>query len=79
MQAVVVRQSKPWRRKDGVYLYFEDNAGKLCSLLNCYYVAGSGLIRGFNRGDYQSKGRNEGERDYGAGGQGGGGVVAENC
>lgn len=27
LQAIVVRQSKPWRRKDGVYLYFEDNAG----------------------------------------------------
>ena len=27
MQAVVVRQSKPWRRADGVFLYFEDNAG----------------------------------------------------
>lgn len=27
MPAVVVRQSKPWRRLDGVYLYFEDNAG----------------------------------------------------
>lgn len=27
MPAVVVRQSRPWRRKDGVYLYFEDNAG----------------------------------------------------
>jgi large subunit ribosomal protein L23e len=25
--AVVVRQRKPWRRRDGVYLYFEDNAG----------------------------------------------------
>ena len=25
--AVVVRQRKSWRRKDGVYLYFEDNAG----------------------------------------------------
>lgn len=25
--AVVVRQSKPWRRADGIYLYFEDNAG----------------------------------------------------
>ncbi|OCT44333.1 60S ribosomal protein L23 [Cladophialophora carrionii] len=24
---VVVRQSKPWRRPDGIYLYFEDNAG----------------------------------------------------
>ena len=25
--AVVVRQRKQWRRKDGVYIYFEDNAG----------------------------------------------------
>ncbi|KAK9420897.1 hypothetical protein SUNI508_00988 [Seiridium unicorne] len=25
--AVVVRQSKPWKRTDGVFLYFEDNAG----------------------------------------------------
>lgn len=35
MPAVVVRQSKPWRRADGVYLYFEDNAGVVrfvCSL-----------------------------------------------
>lgn len=27
MPAVVVRQRKAWRRKDGTYLYFEDNAG----------------------------------------------------
>merc|ERR1719201_2734631 len=27
MPCVVVRQRKAWRRKDGVYLYFEDNAG----------------------------------------------------
>eukprot|EP01105_Mastigella_eilhardi_P021636 TRINITY_DN525_c0_g1_i2.p1 TRINITY_DN525_c0_g1~~TRINITY_DN525_c0_g1_i2.p1 ORF type:complete len:141 (-),score=27.43 TRINITY_DN525_c0_g1_i2:57-479(-) len=25
--AVIVRQRKPWRRPDGVFLYFEDNAG----------------------------------------------------
>ena len=25
--AVVIRQRKPWRRKDGVFIYFEDNAG----------------------------------------------------
>eukprot|EP00441_Pelagodinium_beii_P015596 CAMPEP_0197664026 /NCGR_PEP_ID=MMETSP1338-20131121/58383_1 /TAXON_ID=43686 ORGANISM="Pelagodinium beii, Strain RCC1491" /NCGR_SAMPLE_ID=MMETSP1338 /ASSEMBLY_ACC=CAM_ASM_000754 /LENGTH=140 /DNA_ID=CAMNT_0043242577 /DNA_START=74 /DNA_END=496 /DNA_ORIENTATION=- len=25
--AVVIRQRKPWRRKNGTYLYFEDNAG----------------------------------------------------
>jgi hypothetical protein len=27
MPAVVIRQRKSWRRKDGVFLYFEDNAG----------------------------------------------------
>ena len=31
MPAVVVRQSKPWRRPDGIYLYFEDNAGVVSS------------------------------------------------
>jgi len=25
--AVIIRQSKVWRRKDGTFLYFEDNAG----------------------------------------------------
>eukprot|EP01118_Nematostelium_gracile_P010317 TRINITY_DN3538_c0_g1_i2.p1 TRINITY_DN3538_c0_g1~~TRINITY_DN3538_c0_g1_i2.p1 ORF type:complete len:139 (-),score=38.69 TRINITY_DN3538_c0_g1_i2:119-535(-) len=25
--AIVIRQRKTWRRKDGVFLYFEDNAG----------------------------------------------------
>ncbi|KAG0145902.1 hypothetical protein CROQUDRAFT_671503 [Cronartium quercuum f. sp. fusiforme G11] len=25
--AIIVRQRKPWRRRDGVFLYFEDNAG----------------------------------------------------
>jgi large subunit ribosomal protein L23e len=29
--AVVIRQRKPWRRKDGVFLYFEDNAGVIVS------------------------------------------------
>eukprot|EP01132_Coremiostelium_polycephalum_P008059 gene8059-9914_t len=28
---LVVRQRKHWRRKDGVYIYFEDNAGVLCN------------------------------------------------
>merc|ERR1712063_69890 len=27
LTAVVVRQRKPWRRKNGVFIYFEDNAG----------------------------------------------------
>jgi ribosomal protein L14 len=25
--AIVIRQRKAWRRRDGVFLYFEDNAG----------------------------------------------------
>lgn len=33
MPAVVVRQSKPWRRPDGIYLYFEDNAGVVSNCL----------------------------------------------
>ncbi|WMV08118.1 hypothetical protein MTR67_001503 [Solanum verrucosum] len=31
MPAVIVRQRKPWRRKDGVFMYFEDNA---CVIVN---------------------------------------------
>ncbi|VEU19526.1 DEKNAAC100130 [Brettanomyces naardenensis] len=31
MQAIVIRQSKPWRRKDGTFLYFEDNAGVIAN------------------------------------------------
>mmetsp|Transcript_12924 Transcript_12924/g.23248 ORF Transcript_12924/g.23248 Transcript_12924/m.23248 type:complete len:141 (-) Transcript_12924:836-1258(-) len=27
MQAVVIRQKKAWRRKEGIFLNFEDNAG----------------------------------------------------
>jgi large subunit ribosomal protein L23e len=27
MPGVIIRQRKPWRRKDGVFIYFEDNAG----------------------------------------------------
>jgi len=27
MPAVIVRQRKTWRRKDGTFIYFEDNAG----------------------------------------------------
>jgi large subunit ribosomal protein L23e len=34
MPAVIVRQSKPWRRADGVFLYFEDNAGVVSSPRN---------------------------------------------
>ena len=38
MPAVVVRQSKPWRRADGVFLYFEDNAG-VVSAGGAYFVS----------------------------------------
>merc|ERR1712037_541878 len=31
MPAIVVRQRKPWRRKDGMFIYFEDNAGVICN------------------------------------------------
>mmetsp|Transcript_38923 Transcript_38923/g.84918 ORF Transcript_38923/g.84918 Transcript_38923/m.84918 type:complete len:141 (+) Transcript_38923:73-495(+) len=27
MPAIIVRQRKPWRRREGVFIYFEDNAG----------------------------------------------------
>ena len=27
MPIVVIRQRKSWRRRDGTFLYFEDNAG----------------------------------------------------
>ena len=46
MPAVIVRQSKPWRRGDGIYLYFEDNAGvvRLASVRRCFGKA-HGLTR----------------------------------
>ena len=31
MPAIVVRQRKPWRRKDGTFICFEDNAGVICN------------------------------------------------
>ena len=36
--AVIVRQRKPWRRKDGYFIYFEDNAGVI--------ISGKGEIKG---------------------------------
>jgi len=32
MPAVVVRQRKPWRRKEGIVVYFEDNAGVIVNI-----------------------------------------------
>ena len=31
LYAVIVRQRKPWRRRDGYFIYFQDNAGVLVS------------------------------------------------
>ena len=41
MPAVVIRQRKPWRRKNGVFLYFEDNAG--CIVNNKGEMKGSAI------------------------------------
>jgi len=38
MPAVVIRQSKPWKRPDGVFLYFEDNAGVVSLILFPFVV-----------------------------------------
>lgn len=40
MPAVIVRQSKPWRRADGVYLYFEDNAGVVSEICGSPHTVG---------------------------------------
>ena len=72
MPAVVVRQSKPWRRADGVYLYFEDNAGVVCVLVRsarrCF---ADGVVA-----DRKSERRDEGFCHYWPCGEGGGGAVA---
>lgn len=38
--AVIVRQSKPWKRFDGVFLYFEDNAGVVRGILSPLFSRG---------------------------------------
>jgi ribosomal protein L14 len=54
--AIIVRQSKPWRRGDGVFLYFEDNAGVVRKRLQCETaLMGS---------DCESKRRDEGFSHY---------------
>ena len=80
MPAVVVRQSKPWRRPDGVFLYFEDNAGVVS------VERGSDDWHALHRRGYlgltpdvldcQSKGRNEGLGDYWTGREGSCGTLA---
>ena len=46
MPAVVVRQSKPWRRADGVYLYFEDNAGVVSAIHSEHFGSREEAARG---------------------------------
>ena len=31
LYAVIVRQRKPWSRRDGYFIYFQDNAGVIVS------------------------------------------------
>jgi ribosomal protein L14 len=51
MPAVIVRQSKPWKRTDGVFLYFEDNAG----VVSEYSLCMERLEAGFHFLDIASK------------------------
>jgi len=32
MPAIVIRQRKTWRRRDGTFIYFEDNAGVIVNV-----------------------------------------------
>lgn len=57
MPAVIVRQSKPWRRADGVFLYFEDNAGVVSG--NIAGIHREGML---TKADRQPQGRDEGLR-----------------
>lgn len=53
--AVIVRQSKPWKRFDGIFLYFEDNAGVVCGPR--LHFSSSGALRAI-----QSESRNRHSR-----------------
>ena len=57
MPAVVVRQSKPWKRPDGAFLYFEDNAGVVGDGCGSAGARAPWLIA---RADRQPQGRDEG-------------------
>lgn len=50
MPAVIVRQSKPWRRTDGVFLYFEDNAGVVSArILYPTHIPGGNICGGLEK------------------------------
>lgn len=77
MPAVVVRQSKPWRRADGIYLYFEDNAGVVSAMrigdrwsrtiFEAIPITGHERLTIVVVTDCESKGRDEGFCYYWAG------------
>jgi large subunit ribosomal protein L23e len=58
MPAVIVRQSKPWKRTDGVFLYFEDNAG---------VVSTSFLVLRKRQGRERREGQEDGFGGFGVG------------
>lgn len=77
MPAVVVRQSKPWRRPDGVFLYFEDNAGVVCihHFLLCRVGGGGEVGCGFGwKGGWMEMVKRKGRGMKEAGIEGNGGV-----
>lgn len=43
MTAVIIRQRKPWRRKDGVHLYFEGNEFHLSEQFS-FFLDNAGVI-----------------------------------
>ncbi|KAE8647409.1 hypothetical protein Csa_004093, partial [Cucumis sativus] len=45
LPAVIARQSNPWHRKDGVFMYFEDNAGVIVNPKG--EMKGSAITGGF--------------------------------
>lgn len=75
MPAVIVRQSKPWRRADGIYLYFEDNAGVVSRVRTLYWTRRKANLAV----DRQPEGRDEGFGYHWASGQGGCGALAAYC
>ena len=47
LPAVIIRQRKPWRRKDGVFIYFEGTAvirTTLSDCQRCFFLDNAGVI-----------------------------------
>ena len=77
MPAVIIRQRKTFRRKDGQFIYFEDNAGEqsgqkyLFEKLNLCIIVNDNQYEIINnnqcfvlRSDCQQQGGDEGFRNY---------------